>query len=266
MKVIGASAFEKKLRDFPGLLGRDVESVLKQGARATCVFLGNATDPTGMQDGHAEANRNKVERQVRQVFLAKEPPWQLLAALKRRSPRLFHGYIRARQEGDEKQMRRYLQEAGIQIGVLNPSTHRAARTTASGGVPKDYQGSDMVTSPQLAAYAKRKRAQVGLAKAGWYAAAKSLGGRVRSNDTVNGKRVTAEIFPPYLRKLARKYPGTGGSRIQPGRVEVFSNVRHAREAIRDGNLDDALFNARQSFHAALYRQLQIRRKSIFKVA
>lgn len=268
MKVIGAEAFEKKLAAYPELVGRTVESVLKQEARATCVALGAATMPFGLTESdRVRAHRFKVERQVRQVFLTPSAQKGIGLMIRRRSESLFRGYQRATAAGDQAQMARYMAEAGVVVEALNPAIHRAARTTAFGGVEKGYQGKDLVSQQQLEVFVRKQMEKVGLAKAGWFAAAKSLGGRIRRNIVeADGKRRTEEIFPPYIKKLARKFPGLGGSRIQPGRVEVFTNVRHAEQSILDFAYDDAIYRAQQSFRAALSKAVaRIRQRGFREV-
>jgi hypothetical protein len=86
-----------------------------------------------------------------------------------------------------------------------------------------------------------------MAMAGWYQAARGLGGRVRSNYRINGKRQTAEKFPPTVRKTSRRFSGLGGARITGSGasmvIEVWSHVRHATDAIDEGQraaIDDAV--------------------------
>lgn len=268
MKVIGADAFAKKLANYPKLVDRTIESVLKQEARAVCVALGSATMPFGLTDSpRVEAQRQKVEKQIRQVFLTSASGPGMEALITRRSPALGAAFRRARKQGDKAQMARYMADAGVSEGALNPSVHRAARTSYYGGVENDYRAADLVPQQQLEAYVGKRRANVGTAKAGWYAAAKALGGRIRRNLVADdGKRSTVEIFPAYIKKLSRKFPDLGGARIQSGRVEVFSNVAHARAAILDFALDDALYRAEQSFLATLQKSLRKIRERGFRDA
>ena len=268
MKVIGADAFAKKLANYPKLVDRTLESVLKQEARATCVALGAATMPFGLTDSpRVEAHRNKVEKQIRQVFLTPNSAYSLQKLVSRRSPQLGAAFARARKEGNKVQMARYLADAGIIPGSLSPATHKAARTSYFGGVEKNYQPTDLVAQGQLDAYVRKRREHVGTAKAAWYAAAKALGGRIRRNLVADdGKRSTVEIFPAYLKKLARKFPGLGGARIQPGRVEIFSNVHHAEQAILEFAYSDVLWRAEESFKDAIIKSLARIRERGFRDA
>jgi len=268
MKVIGADAFAKKLGNYAKLVDRTLESVLKQEARAVCVSLGAATMPFGLTASpNVEAHRNKVEKQIRQVFFTPNSVYGLQKLVERRSPQLGAAFARARKEGNKVQMARYLADAGVATGSLSPATHKAARTSYYGGVEKGYQSTDLVAQGQLDAYVRKRRDNVGVAKAAWYAAARALGGRIRRNlVAADGKRSTVEKFPSYLKKLARKYPGLGGARVMPGRVEIFSNVAHARQAILDFALDDALYEAKQSFLATLQKSIAKIRERGFKEA
>jgi len=268
MKVIGADAFAKKLGNYPKLVDRTIESVLKQEARAVCVSLGASTMPFGLTESpRVEGQRQKVEKQVRQVFLTSASGPGMERLITRRSPALGAAFRRARKEGNKAQMARYMADAGVSEVSLNPSVHRSARTSYYGGVEKGYQAIDLVPQQQLETYVGKRRANVGIAKAGWYAAAKALGGRIRRNLVADdGKRSTVEIFPAYIKQLARKNHGLGGAKTTPGRVEVFSNVAHARAAILDFALDDALYRAEQSFLATLKKSLARIRERGFRDA
>jgi hypothetical protein len=267
MKVIGADAFGKKLGKYPELVGRTVESVLKQEARALCIKLGGAAMPVGLTEtARVQAHRAKVARQIGEVYVSQDRKNAIAAEIKRRSPDLARAYVRASREGNEAQMRRYMREAGLVIGGLNPAVHRNARTGQYGKVEMSGPR-EVVSKPQLDAFIRKKQANVGTAKAGWYAAAKALGGRIRRNLVADdGRRSTIEIFPAYVKKIARKFPGLGGAKVMPGRVEIFTNVRHAEEAYLGMAVDDAIYYGKLSFKVAIEKALRRIRERGFRDA
>ncbi len=267
MKVIGADAFANKLAKYPALLDRTLESVLKQEARAICIKLGGAAMPVGLQEtARVQAHRAKVAAQVGWVYASQDQRRVILSEIKRRSPVLARAYARAMKDGNEAQMKRYMTEAGLVIGGLNPAVHRNARTGPYGKV--QHTGPrEIVPKQQLDAFVRKKQANVGTAKAGWYAAAKALGGRIRRNLVAeDGKRSTIEIFPAYIKKIARRFPGLGGAKIMPGRVEVFTNVRHAEDAYLGMAVDDAIYYGKLSFKVAIEKALRRIRERGFRDA
>lgn len=267
MKVIGADAFAKKLANYPALVDRTLESVLKQEARALCIKLGGAAMPVGLQEtARVQAHRVKVANQIGQVYVSQDQRRAILKEIRRRSKTLGLAYYRAMMQGNEAQMKRYMAEAGLVIGGLNPAVHRNARTGPYGKVMMSGPR-EIVPKQQLDAFTRKKQANVGVAKAGWYAAAKALGGRIRRNLVAeDGRRSTIEIFPAYIKKIARRFPGLGGARVAPGRVEVFTNVRHAEDAYLGMAVDDAIYYGRLSFKTAIERALRKIRERGFRDA
>lgn len=260
---VDVSGFLKKMREFPELVAREQESILKQEARALCTRYAQCTAPAyglAFDPARAEGMKKRVEGDVRRVFLTKQQGGRVYEQVKRRSPQLAKAYWNAWKTRDTRALTRILRDCGISIAALDPSTHKAARTGPNGSVPKNHQATDMVSEPQARAYARKQAALVGFAQAGWYAAARGLGGRIRRNlvsDT--GKRGTVETFPAYIRKLANRYSGIGGARVLTGgataRVVIWTAVRHARNALPD-NLralaeDEAAANVSQALAASL---------------
>lgn len=262
MRVVGVEALVRKFREHPELIARTQESVLRQEARGLCVEYGSATMPgPGFGEENAEKFRQRVEREVKQVFVTKANTQALYRMILRRSKRLAAGFLRATKAERPDQVRRILQEAGIAVEGLNPAVHKAARTGKKGSVPKSYSSTTVVSEPQARAYAKRQAALVGVAKAGWYAAAKGLGGRVRRNLVDDaGKRRTEEIFPGYVRKLARKFPDLGGARVTSTgsrtRVEIFTRVKHGEAAMPAGLRAAAESRARERLGAAMAKAVR----------
>jgi len=262
IKIVGAASFVKRMKEEPERLNRTIESLLKQEARALCVEYGRATLPgPGFDEGRDEQFRGRVERDVRRVFAVKSKPNTVMSMLKVLNPTLARAYWWGGVKKDnEKVKNSVLRKAGLPRG-LNPADHKAARTGKKGRVGKLERPASLATENRLDAYVKKQRALVGFAKAGWYAAARSLGGRVRTRvDLPDGRRSSEEIFPAHVRKLGNKYRDAGGSTYNvvgmKHTVVIFTRVKHAQEALPLGLYHSATDIAKEKFTRALAHALQ----------
>lgn len=258
VKVTGVQSVAARFRNIEQQLGRSMESILNQEARALCVSASFYTNPTGAT-GERRLKR-KVMGDIRKVYLDRDAIFTITAMMKPRSMKLAMGFMRSSKAGNLAQANRYLKQAGMKIEALSPASlkigHKAARTGPYGGVPEELAERTIVRKPTLYKYIREKQATVGTAKAGWYAAAKSLGGRVRRNlKDAAGNRSTIETIPAWVRKVANRTAGLGGSRQAPGRVEVFTNVAHAADALSVEDLDIVIENAQASFMKAITKSL-----------
>jgi len=271
---VNVSGFLKKIREFPQLIAREQESVLKQEARALCTRYAQCTAPAyglSFDAARAEGMKKRVESEVHRVFLTRAQGGRVYSAIYQRSPQLAKAYWNAWKKKDTRAQTRIMRDAGLSLAALDPGTHKTARTGFHASVPKAFQGKEMVSQPQLRAYARKQAALVGFAQAGWYAAARGLGGRVRRNlVSATGKRSTAEAFPGYIRKLANRHPGIGGARVLTSgstcRVEIWTGVRHAKHAL-PGHLSDlAESEARENVAKALAASVHALNRKKFHAA
>jgi len=101
------------------------------------------------------------------------------------------------------------------------------------------------------AYIKKRQRSAGLAKSGWYCAARTVGG------TMNYTRAKNEagrfVWPPEIRRVIGPFGGIsslGASSIHVaglvGRFSVTNKVRHASDAMPDHLLDIAVRRARDA--------------------
>lgn len=252
IKVTGAAAFARRLEKFSKDLGRSIESILKQEARACAVSLCFNTLPFGFGDPGAK-QKVKIAGDIRKVYATTQQIYAVTELIKPRSQRLAMAFWHAAKKGDDARARKYLRQAGFSVETLDAALHRAVRTGPQGSVAKSTTPQQVVKDNSLARYTRDKIGTIGTAKAGWANAARGIGGRVRTNnvDAATGARSTSETIPAYIRKLERKYPGLGGARVMPRRIEIFTNVTYADEALPQGSFDAAITNARASFAAAL---------------
>lgn len=271
---VNVGGFLKKMKEFPELVAREQESVLKQEARALCTRYAQCTYPAyglSFDPARAEGMQRRVQGEVRRVFLTRQQAGRVYDAIKRRSPQLAQAYWAAWKSKNARAQTRIMREAGLSISALDPGTHKAARTGHNASVPKNFQAAEMVSEPQVRAFAKKKASLVGFAQAGWYAAARGLGGRIRRNlVSTAGKRSTAESFPPYIRKLANRHSGIGGARILVSgatcRVEIWTGVRHAQNALPDHLRSLAEDEARENVAKALAESIHALNRKKFNAA
>lgn len=222
----------ERLMEHPRLINREIDSILRQEARALCVSYGFASEPRGLQERSAERALKVVEGDVRAVFASRQDASKVFRLLETRNPGLAKAYWHAYKSKNPRRMGQILTQAGLPEGI-DVAALKAARTGPGGRVNRKQQVPvSVATEPQVRARVRKQQQLVGFAKAGWYAAARAVGGRIRRNYvTAAGQRKTAEIFPSYVRRIARRYPGIGGAWMRAGMVEVFTSVRHADVAL-----------------------------------
>jgi hypothetical protein len=236
--ITGITAVKKRMDRYAADLQRETLSVLRQEARALCIELGAATLPgPGLSESTGDKFRKTVESDVRKVFASRKNPSAIYRLMMIHAPHMAGAYWSAVKSGKTRAAADLVRRAGLPQG-LDPAALRTARAGKQARVLKNQNPISLATEAQVNAFARKQGQLVGVAKAGWYCAAKGLGGRVRRNIVSPfGKRATAEAFPSYVRKLARRYPQLGGARVIAGknpRVEIFTNVRHAKAALPGG--------------------------------
>lgn len=268
----GARELASQLRDYPAILHRETESILRQQARALCLEYAGATMPgPGFDAAKDQKFKQRVAGDVGRVFASKDRPGSVFAAIQRVNPALAGAYWwGAVKKDNPTAAERILRLANIPRG-LSAAALKAARTDPYARVPKTQQPVSLAPAPQVRALVKKQTALVGFAKAGWVAAANSLGGRVRKNiRNDDGTRTTEERFPKSVRDLARKFPGIGGSTYTSsgGRhtLTIFTNVRHARNAMNEPLQRSAEDRAQQRFTKAIGHALRALNKKLRRAA
>lgn len=242
--VVGAEALIRNLKQHPERIRRAVDSVLKQEARAMCVAYAYQTEPMGADNFMAEVQfGERIEKEVRKVFASRQNPGRVYQLLRKLRPDLAPAYWHAYKARKTRVMGQILNQAGLPTGI-NPAALKAARTGPKGRVAKGTEPVSLATEPQVRAFARGQKRLIGTAKAGWYAAARSLGGRVRAPIAQNAKR------------NERRFAGLGGSRFETGRCEIFTNVAHAKNALPPRKYLAATARGRRSFAAALQKAIR----------
>jgi len=254
--VKGSKELMRKLKQHPELIERTAESVLKQEARALAVNYGAVTYPVGMSESGADKLADRVEGDIKRLFPTAQEAWKVFEVLKQKDARLAAAYWHAFKRGDEDAMAKILRRRGIAKG-LDPAKHQAARV--KGRVPTRVEPVSIAAPGRRASYVKKRQKNKGVAKGGWFVAAKSLGGRVR---TGKGK----QRFPKYVRVHGRRN-GIGGSWFVPGRrarVRIWNSVSYIGSASNTRLIDSATERARRDFVKAMERAVHFANKRKFK--
>jgi len=239
--MAGADALARKLSRFSVEVSKAVESMVKQEATTLCREYARATGPgKTLSEKPILDYQKKVEGQIRTLFPASDRPYAVAEIIKRRSPKLAAGYLRAIKQNKPAQARRYLAEAGVKVEAIDKTAHKAARTGTGGGVPSGAAPIAVVNSAKLRTYIRAAQAKVGMAKASWFQASKGIVQRVRTQRRWNdGSRKTFEVFPAVIRRVARKFPGLGGSKVTGSglkiHVTIYSTVDHGPDALDQAN-------------------------------
>jgi len=269
-RIIGTASLIRKFKAHPDLIHRSSESVLKQEGRGLCKEYGRVTLPYGYQDGVAAGLRKRVTEDVSRVFAVRSSPAQIFGMMKIHAPLLANAYWHAHKANRPRAMADLLRKANLPQG-LNPSVHKSARTGKKGRVGALPAPLSLVTEPQLRTFTRAQLALVGFAKAGWLAAAKAIGGRVRRNLVgKDGSRSTEETFPKWVRDVERKYPGIGGARFTDAdghlTLEIFTCVKHAVDALPANEWEKANQEAEQKLAQQLAAALAALNKRVFRAA
>lgn len=269
----GEKALISKLAKYPELINREMESVLKQQARALCVEYARVSGPgDGMGEAPIDKAKKEVETDVRRVFATRDDPWRVFQMLKTRDIKLANAYWHTykSKKGDyQRSMDAIRKKAGLPEG-MSPDAQRAARTGRGGRVPKETEPVSLANSAQVRVLIRKLQQIVGMAKAGWYCAAKALGGRVRGSYESGGETVWYEKFTASVRKVARRFPGLGGATITntQGKIEIaiFTSVGHAQKALSADKYQSATARGQKRFAAALAKAVTALNAKIFKAA
>lgn len=269
----GEKALISKLTKYPELINREMESVMKQQARALCVEYGRVSGPgDGMGEAPIDKAKKEVETDVRRVFATIDSPWRVFQMLKTRDVKLANAYWHTYKKKEGNYMRSMdaiRKKAGLPQG-MSPDAQRAARTGSGGRVPEDFTPVSLANSKSVSVLIRKLQQRVGMAKAGWYCAAKALGSRVRGSYDSGGETVWYEKFTDSVRKVARRFPTLGGATITNtnGKVEIaiFTSAGHARKALSEDKYQSATARGQKRFAAALARAVTALNKKIFKAA
>jgi len=247
----------KSLERMRKLLERDMPSLLAQEARGLAVEYGRATGPGfSLSEKPLASYRKKIDGEIRAWVATPGSPSKVYEWLQRHRPEYAAAYWRAVKQEAKSGQARILRQAGVsaQLDVAAMAKVRGKKRGA-----EELVG--YASEAQVARYSKQQQARAGMAQAGWYAAAKGFGGRVRRTiRTADGKRRSEQIFPASVRKLERVFPNLGRGWMEGQGMKSAANieslVRHARDAIPDRMYNFVAIQAERNLGRALRQALQ----------
>lgn len=257
----GGVETKQRLKEYAEVLGRDFVSLVTQEARGLAVTLGGYTFPLGLKDGDGKKLQERVKNEIMQLFPSlgdgQVGAVRIYGLLESSSPQVAKAFWNAYKSGDQQAM-----EAAMATRVrglprkLNPSKHKSLRTGKYGRVLRGAKPVAVVRKSARDNYIKKQQRKAGMAKAGWLAAAKGLGGRVRRGGGRSGG--TNETFPAWVRKAGARRK-LGGATVRNGngvlRIALRNAVRHADEALLLSLLQRAEVDASRNFQRSLNKSV-----------
>lgn len=231
-QIDGLDRMNERLARHPERLAMAAESQLKMQARFLARDLARETAPVGFGERARAGIAKRVAQDVRLMFPANQ--------LSQRNASRVYELIKAEfdegtadafwrewRKGNTAKAERYMRRRGIKRGVDESEYERRRKAGDLRGAPIALAAESRVES-----MIRRRQKRVGMAKAGWYQAARGVGGRLRVTNSGNGKTVAA--FPKWV-IAAGSGLALGGARVRSGprpMVKIFSKVRHGKKALR----------------------------------
>jgi hypothetical protein len=182
------SGLERLFKGMPKRVLVAVGSEIRTAARVYASVAARNTLPYGAYENPPDEMMGRVKIDVertQRTIDALGSIWQDLKAIDKGLAAAMWTAYKARKMGTVKQIIEDLSvQGGFTHGAVNPSIHTQARTTAKRAVPKNHKAKHIITSAgnALAKYVAKKQKTIGAAKAGWAAAAKSIGGNVSERE------------------------------------------------------------------------------------
>ena len=266
MKVTTDSAkWDRKMARFSAELQRTLPSVVNQAARSCAIQYAYASQPHGFMD--PEKFKLTIVSEVARVFITRQNASGVYLLIREIDPAKAEAYRAAHKKGSMRRAADILNSVNIPRST-DISILKNARTGKNAHVPKKIKARSLVTQGEQRAIINRQLKLAGFAKAGWVNAGRSLGGRLRTNNTsASGQRTTTETIPTWIRAVANKYKDSGGSHTgstaTTAFAEIYTSVRHAENALSDGAKTSATEMARTYFVNACRESIQILKAKIF---
>lgn len=252
-KVTGAKELARLFRSHPARVQRETESILRQAGRGLAIEYGLATNPPNAGgEAAVGAFKERIADEIRTVYPTRDDHAKVYRMMQKHAPHLAKAYWNAFKSQKPTKMAAILRQASLPQGGANTGQLKSWRTGRRGRVDKRKGAAALVRAHEQRKIIKNHQDLVGVGKAGWHQSAKAIGGRVRRNlQDASGKRTTVEAFPGYVRKVSRKFSGLGGAMVHADRITIFSNVRHAVEALDPRKKLQAEAEAEANFQKAM---------------
>ena len=144
-------------------------------------------------------------------------------------------------------------------GYANLKRTKSINLKTGRKLPKETRPLAMVDSSRRGNYIKKRQKNAGLAKTGWWAAAKSLGGQM--NYTASKSEAGRFVWPSALGQIARRISGLGSSTKSlsnnGGNVTITSRVSYADEVLP--LKDTAMANAQNAMRIIFEKRFKNRK-------
>jgi hypothetical protein len=257
IKVINAKSLQSLLKKTGKTLAAESQRILEMQARALCIDYGYQTSPPdAFGEAAVEGYKKNIEKQVRYIYPTRSDTGKVFELIKQRDPVLANAYYYAVKTGQVNKAAALVRKAGVPQGGATPEGVKAARTGKGRSIPaRTHPPVSLLRDSESRVIVRGQTNRIGTAKAGWHQAAKSIsGGRVRrGTTTAAGTKTSLELFPKYVRAVSRRYNDLGGSIVGTGRIVIYSNVRHASEALPK----DRMASAESDAQARILKAVQI---------
>ena len=250
-KVTGLDPLKKQIALFPKEVQRPMDKLLIQEVRTLAVESARITLPFGLTDKPFKKLAARIKADINRIFKRADNLGTAFKQLEAADPALAREYWRADKNGEPEKARRILRKlcakAGIPVGAIRPDLHKNARTARYGRVPDSAKTLAVISKGEaLDRYIAKVQRQIGAVKAGWIAAAKTLGGTVRG-------------IPRWANTGAHK-TSQGTAVVKRGdkgaNIELHNQVSYAPEACNDTQLRQAERRARMRLQHAMAEKLK----------
>jgi hypothetical protein len=255
------SGLERLFKGMPKRVLVAVGSEIRTAARTFAAVAARNTLPYGAYDEPTEAAMLTVQNQIKRTQPTIDQlgsMWQDLKAVDKGLAAAMWTAYKDRKMGTVKQIIEDLSvQGGFTHGAASYEVHKKARTGIRRSVPKNHKPTHIVTSSQGAVntLVKKKQATIGAAKAGWAAAAKSLGGSVSAR----------EGFPSWY-NTGRHKKSTGYHNMIRTETETFIELTNTVPWIDQAFPASRRKVAASEFYPAFKRALETRKAALAEAA
>lgn len=184
--TVSDAAFQRALIELSFHTRKEFSDVVKRQGRLLAVQLARFTQPyqgSSSADGNYTGDTDKImgEKAVRRdLYRLFAPPFVAFAQIRDTDREVAKAFWRAIEDAEWLEAERLVRQAGgrwrnVPVGRFDRNIHKTARNRR-GNVSR-HVPAQIVTNPKaFSQYAEKKVKLVGLAKGGWAAAAKQVGG------------------------------------------------------------------------------------------
>lgn len=179
-KMRGGSDVARLLNRYPEMVGRTLESLVKQEALGLAVELARNTRPFGFSEKAKKRGEQSVGQDISLVYAI---PSDAHAEMRKSDPAAADRFWANIQNRRFSRAEKALQSSNsnwkdLSVGRLDPQLHHQSRNVK--GEVTRMKPAQVVTSPKaLDTYIAKRKRNVGFVKGSWINAAKAIGGRVR---------------------------------------------------------------------------------------